>query len=92
MLEKAGGLGREVENGRSSSPPGAMTEAGFRIGTASKRFNVHADGFATNLIHLDHCRQGSEEDHDGIGRELLRFIWAIGIKAEAAACRQQMAA
>ena len=27
-----------------------------------------------------------------IGRELLGFIWAIGIKAEAAACKQQIAA
>ena len=27
-----------------------------------------------------------------IGRELLGFIWAIGIKAEAACCKQQMAA
>ncbi len=27
-----------------------------------------------------------------IGRELLGFIWAIGIKAEAAACKQQVAA
>jgi hypothetical protein len=27
-----------------------------------------------------------------VARELLGFIWAIGIKAEAAACNQQMAA
>ncbi len=27
-----------------------------------------------------------------IARELLGFIWAIGIKAEATACKQQMAA
>ncbi len=27
-----------------------------------------------------------------VARELLGFIWAIGIKAEAAACKQQMAA
>ena len=27
-----------------------------------------------------------------IGRELIGFIWAIGIKAEAAACKQQVAA
>ena len=27
-----------------------------------------------------------------VARELLGFIWAIGIKAEAAACKQQLAA
>jgi hypothetical protein len=27
-----------------------------------------------------------------VARELLGFIWAIGIKAEATACKQQLAA
>jgi transposase len=36
-------------------------------------------------------RQGPAQDHHRVGRELLGFVWAIGIKAEAAV-KQQMAA
>ena len=52
-----------------------------------------AKSSAQALHDADGSRQSDpEKDHDGGRARTLGFIWAIGIKAEAIASKQQMAA
>jgi transposase len=76
---------------RPASGPGCASDR-RRSGRDHRDRLEGAEPPAQALHEADGGRQGSEEDHDAVGRELLGFIWAIGIKAEAAASKQQMAA
>jgi hypothetical protein len=61
MLGKAGRLGREVENGRSGSPPDTATEAGSGSELHLRRFNVHIGGYTARTLNMHLSTRSASE-------------------------------